>query len=123
MHCHFSSSPRSAHQLPVNAYSVLSPAQNPNKTFTPLRLARGARPVLGREDGARENTHGPSPGGPGGLERAYRAPTGRFGGRGGGCLRVRACVRSNKRSRLSVPLSRLTLRLWPQRGGSGPGSL
>lgn len=115
---HFPFSPRSARQVGVNAYSILPPAQHPNRTFTALLRVRGARPVLRVEDGTRDNTHISSSGGPRAPETAWGRPLGVGGGHGRG-----ACVRGDKGSRVRVPLSRLTLRLWPQRGGSGPGSL
>ena len=95
----------------------------PKQNFHTSSSNSGGAPVLGGEDGTVAGTLVPSPGGPEAPEGACREPTGRFGGWQGGCLSVRACVRGDKGSRVVVPPSRLTLRLWPQRGGSGPGSL
>lgn len=95
----------------------------PKQNFHTSPSNSGGALVLGGEDGTVAGTLVPSPDGPEAPEGACRKPTGRFRGRQGGGLSVRSCVRGDKGSRVVVPLSRLTLRLWPQRGGSGPGSL
>lgn len=95
----------------------------PKQNFYTSLASSGGSVALGGEERTSESRHVLSPGGPEALEGACKAPTGCFGSRDRGCLRIRACVRGDKGSRVVVPLRRLTLRLWPQRGGSGPGSL
>lgn len=122
-HRFFSYSPTQRSPVGINAYSVLSLVQNPNKTFTPLRQIPGARRFSAGRTGPLLALWSHRLVGPRRLRGRVGSPLGVLGGRQGGCLSVRACVRGDKGSQVVVPLSRLTLRLWPQRGGSGPGSL
>lgn len=62
----------------VNAYSILSSAQNPNKLSHLFGKFWGAM-VLGGEDGTGEGTHVRSPVGPEAPEGEFRAPMGVLG--------------------------------------------
>lgn len=78
-HRFFSYSPTQRSPVGINAYSVLSLVQNPNKTFTPLRQIPGARRFSAGRTGPLLAlwSHRLVPEAP---EGACREPTGRFGG-------------------------------------------
>lgn len=97
--------------------SVLPPARNPSKTFAALlRVGRGVPCAPRGGQDAREHAN-PAVGWARGV-CVEGAPRGVWGAE-----EARVCGATRGGSRVGVPFSRLTLPLWPQRGGSGPGSL